>query len=100
MVSYPDCLKVKLPPAGSEKIVVMYDFLFGALHASWAGRVGHYAYDENADSVARNQDGFIYCFKKEADHNFYTITADSAIAQSFGKEWPEINYEDEYGVAR
>jgi hypothetical protein len=60
-----DIFKIKIPAIYSKELASMYDFLFDELNCGWAGRLGHYAYDEDKSKVAENQDGFIYCWKHE-----------------------------------
>lgn len=65
--------KIKTPAIYSKELELMYDFLFNELNCGWAGRIGHYAYDEDKSKVAENQDGYIYCWE-HAKHN-YKISA-------------------------
>ena len=72
MEIYPDIFKVKLPPIYSKELEKMYEFFFddmSNMSCGWAGRIGHYAYDENPSKNATDQDGYIYAWK----HNYYTL---------------------------
>lgn len=55
--------KVKLPPKETPELDKLYDFLFDELCCGWLGRTGHYAYDDDLEQIAQNQDGYIYCWE-------------------------------------
>ncbi len=69
--TYPDVFKVKLPPKYSRELERMYDFFFDEMDIAtgWAGRIGHYAFDDDPTKNASDQDGYIYAWK----HNEYSL---------------------------
>lgn len=87
-VGMPSYFKVKLPARGTEELDRIYSFLFDELVASWAGRVGHYAYVDEGDEhqLATNQDGFLYCFIGP-DGWMRRLTADSRLGDPY---YPEV----------
>lgn len=58
----PKVFKIKTPVRESLELKQLYDFLFDVVVAGWAGRIGHYAYDDDPMCVATDQDGYIYCW--------------------------------------
>lgn len=67
--------KIRLPPAETPELGRTYDVLFNELSAGWAGRIGHYGYGDDLH-IAQNQDGYIYCFKRE---HYWQITCDCGL---------------------
>lgn len=75
--------KLKLPPKETKELDEMYIVLFDQLGAGWAGRIGHYAYDEHEHRIAKNQDGYVYAF---THNNFWKITCDPSMVHFKDRE--------------
>lgn len=63
-LNYPSIFKIKTPEYLDDyNLNIMYDFLFDELCCGWVGKTGHYPYDNDEDRVAKDQDGYIYCWE-------------------------------------
>tara|TARA_B100000700_G_scaffold311500_1_gene393474 strand:+ start:99080 stop:99382 length:303 start_codon:yes stop_codon:yes gene_type:complete len=67
--------KIKLPEKESKELDQFYDFVFGELGGTWAGRVGHYPWGEE-HQISRNQDGYIYVYE---NNGIPHLTADCSL---------------------
>jgi hypothetical protein len=89
-------VKIKTPPIETEELGRLYDLIFSpdAFFASWAGRVGHYAYGSK-HQMAVSQDGYLYLWPRTnsywgPDGNFL-MTADPSIAKTMCGMYVEID---------
>lgn len=92
-MTIPPNFRIRIEPQESVELEKMYDFLFKYLMCSWAGSIGHYAYEVSGPwNVPEKQDGYIYCETRKSHRmERRVISADP----DFGSlEWPVVDWKE------
>jgi hypothetical protein len=94
-MNIPNEFKIKTPIEGSEQLDLMYDFLFNKIVSiGWAGRTGDYPFG-NDHQIAKDQDGFIYCYIGSCGERIMSASVRSAsIFVKNLKEVKEITFSE------